>query len=162
MIAPHELTAFEATAAMREGRLTFVGLVRACLDRIVEREPEVQAWKALDPERTLAEARTAHEASSLRPLHEVPVGIKDGIETADLSTAYGSPLYAGVCPSLDARCATLLRAGGANVLGKTETVEFAAIGRIPPTRSPHDLSRTPGASLSGSAAAVADGKGYAH
>jgi Asp-tRNA(Asn)/Glu-tRNA(Gln) amidotransferase A subunit family amidase len=156
MIAPHELTASEATAAMREGRLTSVGLVRACLDRIAEREPEIQAWKALDPERALAEARAADEAPSLRPLHGVPVGIKDVIETAGLPTAYGSPLYAGACPSLDARCVTLLRAGGAIVLGKTETVEFAAVGRIPPTRNPYDLSRTPGGSSSGSARAVAD------
>jgi Asp-tRNA(Asn)/Glu-tRNA(Gln) amidotransferase A subunit family amidase len=157
MTAPHELTASEATAAMREGRLTSVGLVRACLDRIVAREPEIQAWTALDPERALAEARTADEAPSLRPLHGVPVGIKDVIETADLPTSYGSPLYAGAHPSLDARCVTLLRAGGAIVLGKTETVEFAAAGRIPPTRNPHDFCRTPGGSSSGSAAAVADG-----
>jgi Asp-tRNA(Asn)/Glu-tRNA(Gln) amidotransferase A subunit family amidase len=162
VIAPHELTASEAMAAMRERRPISVGLVRACLDRIAEREPEIQAWKALDPERAFADAGAADEASALRPLHGVPVGIKDVIETAGLPTAYGSPLYAGACPSLDARCATLLRAGGAIVLGKTETVEFAAAGRIPPTRNPYDLSRTPGGSSWGSAAAVADQKGYAH
>ncbi len=157
MTAPHELTASEATAAMREGRLTSVGLVRACLDRIVAREPEIQAWTALDPERALAEARTADEAPSPRPLHGVPVGIKDVIETADLAISYGSPLYAGARPSLDARCVTLLRARGAIVLGKTETGEFAAAGRRPPTRNPHDFCRTPGGSSLGSAAAVADG-----
>jgi Asp-tRNA(Asn)/Glu-tRNA(Gln) amidotransferase A subunit family amidase len=156
MTAVHEMTASEATTAMREGRLTSVQLVRACLDRIAEREPDIRAWAALDPEGALAEARAADQVPSPRPLHGVPVGIKDVIETADLPTAYGSPLYAGARPSLDARCVTLLRAAGAIVLGKTETVEFAAVGRIPPTRNPHDPSRTPGGSSSGSAAAVAD------
>lgn len=65
MTAPHELTASEATAAMREGRLTSVGLVRACLDRIAAREPEIQAWTALDPEGALAEARAADKVPSL-------------------------------------------------------------------------------------------------
>jgi Asp-tRNA(Asn)/Glu-tRNA(Gln) amidotransferase A subunit family amidase len=156
MTAPHETTASEATAATRKGCLSSAAPVQACLDHIAEREPEIQAWAALNPEGALAEARAADQASSLRPLHGVPVGIKDVIDTADLPTAYGSPLYAGARPSLDARSVTLPCAAGAIVLGKAETVEFAAVGRVPLTRNPHNPSRTPGGSSSGSAAAVAD------
>lgn len=156
MIAPHTLTATQAAAAMRQGQLTSVALVRSCLDRIAAREPEVRAWAAIDPAGALAQAERADTSPIAGPLHGIPIGLKDVIDTADLPTAYGSPLYDGFRPNADARCVTLLRAAGAIILGKTETVEFAAAGRIPPTRNPRDLAHTPGGSSSGSAAAVAD------
>jgi len=86
----------------------------------------------------------------------VPVGIKDLIDTVDMPTTYGSPIYAGYRPAWDAACVALLREAGAVILGKTVTTEFAMFmpGK---TANPHHPGHTPGGSSSGSAAAVADG-----
>ena len=130
--------------------------MRSCLERIEERDADVQAWQCLDEERTLEEARERDGEAPRSPLHGVPFGVKDLIDTADLPTAYGSPIYAGHRPRADAACVTRLRAAGAIVLGKTTTTEFATY-HPSKTRNPHDLSRTPGGSSSGSAAAVAAG-----
>jgi len=132
--------------------------VRACLLRIRELEPRVQAWAFLDEDHALAQARAADDlkrtGAPIGPLHGVPVGIKDIFDTADLPTERGSALCAGRTPSRDAAAVALLRAAGAVILGKTVTTEFAsaAPGK---TRNPHDPERTPGGSSSGSAAAVA-------
>src|SRR5206468_11592461 len=89
------------------------------------------------------------------PLHGVPIGVKDIIDTADLPTEMGSDIYKGHRPFSDAACVAITRAAGAVILGKTVTAEFA--GMFPgPTTNPHDPSHTPGGSSSGSAAAVAD------
>ncbi|MGH3118991.1 MAG: amidase, partial [Gaiellales bacterium] len=121
---------------------------------------DVQAWAFLDPEHALAQARAAEKWRLLGrptgPLHGVPVGIKDIIDTADMPTEHGSVLYAGRTPSRDATVVALLRAAGAVIMGKTVTTEFA--GRAPgKTRNPHNRAHTPGGSSSGSAAAVAAG-----
>jgi len=89
-------------------------------------------------------------------LHGLPIGVKDLIATADMPTAYGSPIYAGHQPALDATCVALAREAGAVVLGKTVTTEFATF-QPNQTHNPHNLAHTPGGSSSGSAAAVADG-----
>ena len=134
--------------------------MRACLLRIRELEPRVQAWAFLDEDHALAQARAADDlkrtGAPIGPLHGVPVGIKDIFDTADLPTERGSALCAGRTPSRDAAAVALLRAAGAVILGKTVTTEFAsaAPGK---TRNPHDPERTPGGSSSGSAAAVAAG-----
>ena len=156
MIAPHALTASTAAAAIRAGTLTAEALMRSCLDRIRAREPEVRAWLALDPEGALAAARAADRSPPTGLLHGIPFGVKDVIDTADLPTTYGSPLYKGFRPAADASCVALLRQAGGILLGKTDTVEFAAMGHQPRTRNPHDLAHTPGGSSSGSGAAVAD------
>ena len=130
--------------------------VRACIERVEEREADVRAWVDWDPEPALAEARARDAEPARGPLHGVPVGIKDMIDTADRPTQYGSPIFAGHRPDADAACVAALRAAGAVVLGKTTTTELAAYEPAP-TRNPHDLGRTPGGSSSGSAAAVADG-----
>jgi len=88
-------------------------------------------------------------------LHGLPVGIKDLIDTVDMPTAYGSPVYAGNRPKWDAPCVALARAAGAVILGKTVTTEFANL-HPSRTRNPHNAGHTPGGSSSGSAAAVAD------
>jgi Asp-tRNA(Asn)/Glu-tRNA(Gln) amidotransferase A subunit family amidase len=119
----------------------------ACLKRIAEREPDVRAWACLaDP--PLAPAPG--------PLHGLPVGIKDVIDTADLPTECGSVVHRGRRPSEDAACVALLRRAGAIVVGKTVTTELASFAPGP-TRNPHALGHTPGGSSSGSAAAVAAG-----
>jgi len=145
---------------IREGVVTSVQLVEACLARVREVDAAVQAWAFLDPEHALAQARAADElrmsGQPTGPLHGVPLGLKDIIDTADMPTENGSVLHAGRTPSRDASVASLLRAAGAVIMGKTVTTEFAT--RTPgKTRNPHNPAYTPGGSSSGSAAAVAAG-----
>jgi len=150
------LSATDAAHAIESGALTAERLVRDCLDRIEAREPTVNAWVHLAAEAALAEARALDRGPRLGPLHGIPVGVKDVIDTHDQPTQCGSPIYAGHRPFADAGCVAMLRAAGAIVLGKTVTTEFAT--REPgPTANPHDPAFTPGGSSSGSAAAVADG-----
>ena len=147
--------------AMDQGELTSETLTAACLDRIRDRDSDVRAWSWIDDDLAMKGARAADAArrrgDPLGPLHGLPIGVKDVMLTHDMPTQYNSPLYDGFRPALDAACVAVLRSAGAVMLGKTHTVEFAATGRPPPTRNPRDLSRTPGGSSSGSAAAVADG-----
>jgi Asp-tRNA(Asn)/Glu-tRNA(Gln) amidotransferase A subunit family amidase len=154
------LSAPQIAAAVRDGRLTSQALVESHLERIEAREPEVQAWAFLDPEHALRQAKAADawrkHGRPLGPLHGVPVGVKDIIDTADMPTRNGTVLHAGRQPREDATVVSLLRAAGAVILGKTVTTELAVYGPDK-TRNPHRLAHTPGGSSSGSAAAVADG-----
>lgn len=156
----HRLTATEAFALMQKGAISSEDLVRSCLSRIEEREPNVGAWEYLDPGLAIRQARVrdglAAQAGVRDPLHGIPIGIKDICDTADMPTCYGSRARLQNQPAVDATCVAHLRAAGGVVLGKTVTTEFA--GRYPgKTSNPHDVRRTPGGSSSGSAAAVADG-----
>lgn len=147
-----------ATLAARiaEGALTATAVVEACLARIDAREDTVHAWQYLDRKGALEAAAACDKTDPTGLLHGIPVGIKDVIETADLPTTYGSPIYQGHRPTADADCVARLRAAGAIVLGKTVTTQFAH--RTPgPTANPRNPTHTPGGSSSGSAAAVADG-----
>lgn len=147
-----ELTALEAARAFEEGSLTSEALVRSCLERIEERNAEVRAFTAWDPASALAQAQ---RAGNRGVLSGIPFGVKDVIDTAALATEYGSPVYEGHRPVADAGCVAMACEQGAIVLGKVSTSEFAT--QTPgPARNPLDLSRTPGGSSSGSAAAVAD------
>ncbi len=149
------LSASAAGALIREGRLTSEALVSACLERIAWRETDVQAWAWIDPEQALAQARGCDRERPRSALHGIPVGIKDVIDTCDMPTAYGSPIYSGHQPVADAACVAQIRELGGVILGKTVSTEFAT--RHPnKTRNPHRLTQTPGGSSSGSAAAVAD------
>ncbi len=150
------LSAREAARLIAERRLSAEALVRAYLDHIAERENVVGAWQYLDPAKALAEARRRDDEAVRGPLHGLPVAVKDLIDTHDMPTAYGSPIYHGHRPAADAACVALARAAGAIVLGKTVTTEFAAFtpGK---TANPRNPAHTPGGSSSGSAAAVADG-----
>jgi len=155
-LAPlNEWTALEIAAAVRAGTVTCEAIARACLDRIAEREPKVLAWEYLDPEQVLAQARALDRGGHRGPLAGVPFGVKDIIDTCDMPTAYGSPIYAGHRPRRDAACVALGRKAGGVVMGKTVTTEFA-VNYPGKTRHPQDPARTPGGSSSGSAAAVAD------
>jgi Asp-tRNA(Asn)/Glu-tRNA(Gln) amidotransferase A subunit family amidase len=143
----------EAVRLLARREITAQALVAACLDRIASEEPRVQAWQWLEPERAMAQARAA-DACPRPPLYGLPVGVKDIIDTADLPTACGSPVYRDRRPTRDAACVAALRSAGGVILGKTVTTEFALYtpGR---TRNPRGLTHTPGGSSSGSAAAVA-------
>jgi amidase len=154
-LSPHEMTATDIVAAVASGRLTCEAVARDCLERIAAREPEVGAWEYLDRDQVITQARALDLSGRRAPLIGVPFGVKDIIDTCDMPTGYGSPIYRGHQPTADAACVALSRKAGALLMGKTVTTEFANItpGK---TRNPLDLARTPGGSSSGSAAAVAD------
>ncbi|HEY7246079.1 MAG TPA: amidase [Xanthobacteraceae bacterium] len=154
----NRLTATEIARAVASGEVSCEAVVRDCLARIDARESEVHAWASIEPELALAQARALDRAgaqASNLPLAGVPIGVKDIIDTADLPTEMGSPIYRGHRPPADAACVALVRAAGAVVLGKAVTCEFA--GMTPgPTANPHNSAHTPGGSSSGSGAGVAD------
>jgi Asp-tRNA(Asn)/Glu-tRNA(Gln) amidotransferase A subunit family amidase len=156
----HTLGLGEAATDIREGRITSAELVENCLSRIAEVDPGIGAWAHLDRDHALAQAKALDEhrrhGYATGPLHGVPIGVKDIFDTFDLPTEFGSPIWAGRTPRRDAAAVAFLRAAGAVILGKTVTTEYAYFtpGK---TRNPHDPTRTPGGSSSGSAAAVAAG-----
>ena len=156
----HALSASDAARLIRDGVISSAQLVDACLARIEAVDPEVQAWAFLDPDLARAQATAADEyrlsGRPLGPLHGVPVGVKDIIDTADMPTENGSVLHAGRTPARDATVVSMLRAAGAVIMGKTVTTEFAAYAPGK-TRNPHNAAHTPGGSSSGSAASVAAG-----
>lgn len=159
MVMLDELSAVAAADAIRRGEVTSVKLVEACLARIAAREEEVGAWAHVDPEHALRQARAADEwratGVGTGPLHGVPVGITDIIDTADMPTGKGSPIFEGRRSSGDAACVQALRQSGAIILGKTVTSELASA--VPATtHNPRAVERTAGSASAGSAAAVAD------
>ena len=150
----------DRATAFRDGSDSPRAALERCIDAIEAHESGVRAFVTLD----IAGARSAADASAARwregrprsPVDGCPFGAKDIIETADLPTQMNSPIFEGWQPRRDAACVRALRRGGAILLGKTVTTEFAA-GRSGPTVHPLDRTRTPGGSSSGSAAAVAAG-----
>ena len=154
------LSAADAARLIAKGEITSQMLVQACLERIGEREDTVKAWVHLDADYALAQARERDEwrteGRSTGPLHGVPVGIKDIIDTADMPTENGTPIHAGRTPGDDAAIVGALRDAGAVIMGKTVTTELAVM-TPDKTCNPHNPDHTPGGSSSGSAAAVADG-----
>ena len=149
------LGATELAQRLARRDITAEAVLRACLERIAEREPQVQAWEALAADAALAEARRLDAGPHRGLLHGLPLGVKDIFDSADLPAGLGSPIYAGNQPRADAAVVATCRAAGAVVLGKTVTTELAT-GTPSRTRNPHRLDRTPGGSSAGSAAAVAD------
>ena len=158
MAAPralNELSATEVVAGIAAGRFTAEAVTRACLERIAKRDHEVHAWAFLDPELVLKQARERDRGPTKGPLNGVPIGVKDIIDTFDMPTDMGSPIYRNNRTFADASCVALVRAAGAVILGKTVTCEFA--GLTPNvTRNPLNLAHTPGGSSSGSGAGVGD------
>lgn len=154
---PAALTASEAARRIRDGELTSQELVQSCLDRIEAVEDTIGAWTHLDREYALTQAKAAQDqrqaGESLGPLHGVPVGVKDIIDTADMPTENGTVLHAGRRPENDSAVVALLRQAGAIIMGKTVSTELAVYSPGK-TKNPHDPTRTPGGSSSGSAAAV--------
>src|SRR3984893_11736258 len=131
---------------LRADRETRKRGLELCLQRIRELEPSIHAWVTVQPERPTADG----------PLSEIPFGVKDIVETQNMATEYGSPLYKGRLGSKDAAIIRQIRSRGAILLGKTVTTAFAY--RSPgPTRNPRNLNHTPGGTARGSAAAVAAG-----
>ncbi|HET9019284.1 MAG TPA: amidase family protein, partial [Acetobacteraceae bacterium] len=147
-------------ADIAAGRVTALDLVERALARIAQVDGDVQAWAVVlaDQARAAARERDAEaRAGRLRgPLHGIPVGVKDVIDVAGVPTRANCRARADLPPAAaDATVVAHLRAAGAVILGKTHTTELAYFESVPPTRNPHDLTRTPGGSSAGSAAAVA-------
>jgi Asp-tRNA(Asn)/Glu-tRNA(Gln) amidotransferase A subunit family amidase len=160
-------------AKMAEGirakKISSLQLVDAHLSRIGELNPKLNAFVTVDSERARAQAKSAEAAlgssaksNSIGPLHGVPISIKSSIDVAGLPCECGSVLRKGYIPSEDAPLVARLRAAGAVILGNTNVPEFLmayetdnlVYGR---TNNPWDLSRTPGGSSGGEAAAIAAG-----
>jgi len=149
-----------ATTAFKSGSDTPRAFLDRCMQAVGEFEPSVGAFVHMEVEAAIESAdRSTDRWRSGKPLSRIdgmPIGIKDIIETADMPTQMGSPLYANWRSGRDAASVAALRAAGAVILGKTVTTEFAAT--VPRgTRNPWDARRTPGGSSSGSAAAVSSG-----
>ena len=156
--APYSLSAADAADAVASGRLSSVDLVKSCLARIEETDGEIKAWAHQDGDAALAQAaecdRIRKAGLATGPLHGVPVGLKDIIDTADMPTQRGTAIFAGRTTDTDARIVEHLREAGAVIMGKTVTTELAFL-HPNETRNPHSPDHSPGGSSSGSAAAVA-------
>jgi amidase len=156
-------TATELAAGIRAREFSARELMEAHLERIAAVNPRVNAIVTLlDPELALHAADAADRKAPAGALHGLPIAVKDLEDTAGMRTTYGSPLFADNVPEDDSLLVERLRAAGAIVIGKTNTPEFGAGSQtfnavFGATRNPYDLTRTPGGSSGGAAAAVASG-----
>src|SRR5579871_1684537 len=142
MLRLNELSACDVARGVASGRYSAEAVTRACLDRIEARDKQVKAWAFIDPDLALTQARAVDKRSDKGVLAGVPLGIKEVIDTFDMPTDMGSPIYRNNRTFADASSVALARRAGAVILGKTITCEFA--GLTPNvTRNPHDLNRTP-------------------
>ena len=153
----NQLTLTQALSLCNTGKSTVEQIVHACYDRIEAREQQVGAWQYMRSRTEYLDIyhnnKDFYKNSVLKGL---PVAIKDIIDTADMPTELGSPIYQGRCPPHNATCVSRLLQAGAIVMGKTVTTEFAYF-RPGKTANPCNLAHTPGGSSSGSVASVADG-----
>lgn len=133
-------------------------LVERVIARIDAVEPAIRGWQVVDRDGARQQAEALAATTLPGPLHGVPVAIKDVIDVAGFQTRAGSRTRAQVAPATaDAHVVTRLRQAGAIIIGKAHTTEFAFFDGAPPTRNPHDVTRTPGGSSAGPAAVVAAG-----
>ncbi len=164
------LTLKQASDGIRAKKFSPVDLTQACLDSIKSWNPKINAWITVMREKALAQAKTlADEQSAGRirgPLHGIPIGIKDSIDTAGVRTTAASAVYEYRFPSEDAEVVRRLKAAGAVIVGKANMHEFdagasSAVSYWGPVRNPWNLERIPGGPSGGSAAAVAMGNCFA-
>ncbi len=163
---PADLSIPDAGARLRDGTLTSAELTDAHLERIAARDGSYHAFVTVTADRAREDASRADreraEGIDRGPLHGIPIALKDLIDTAGIPTTSGSRLFEKHVPSTDAAVARRLREGGAVLLGKLMTYEFALVGPsldLPyaASRNPWNLDHITGGSSSGSAAAVAGG-----
>ena len=161
-----QLTIREASDLLREKKLSPVELTRDCLERIDSLNPTLNAFITIMHESAMAEAGQAEDEIQQGkwrgPLHGIPIGLKDLIDTAGVRTTCGSALFADRIPTEDAEVVTRLRRAGAVIVGKQNLQEFAyggtsASSHFGPVSNPWDVGRIAGGSSGGSAAAVAAG-----
>lgn len=156
-----ELGLRELARQVAQRTLTAEAVARAFIERIEAQEASLHAWQYFNADQVLEQARRIDAANAaMGALAGVPVGVKDVMDTADMPSTYGSPIYAGHRPVFDAAVVAKARALGGVMMGKTVTTEFATF-KPGPTVNPRSPSasqpHTPGGSSSGSAAAVASG-----
>ncbi|MFL5282479.1 MAG: amidase [Rhodopila sp.] len=144
------LTAIQALRRIQGGSLRAEELMEAYIEQIEARESDVEAFAWFSSDQARFAARSARSG----PLQGLPIGVKDVLDTEDMPSEYGSPIWAGWQPRADAAAVAWAREAGAVVIGKTVTTEFAT-RRPGPTANPVNLRHTPGGSSSGSAAGVA-------
>ena len=146
---------------LASGEITSEQAVQQCIENFQRHGKAVGAFAYFDGEQALATAQARDRERALKgprsALHGLPFAVKDVIDTADMPTQRNSPRYEGRRAEQDAACVRLLRQAGCVLLGKAATVEFAGIGRDPPTTNPHNAEHTPGGSSAGSGACVATG-----
>ena len=165
-VVPLPLTLADASELVRRKKISPVELTRACLERIEQLNPTINAFITVMHDSALAEARAAeaaiHAGNWRGPLHGIPIGLKDLIDTAGVKTTCGSALFADRIPTEDAHIVKLLKTAGAVLIGKQNLQEFAYGGTstssyFGPVHNPWDPKRIAGGSSGGSAAAVATG-----
>ena len=148
----------ELASKIKDSQLTSVEICEKYIERIKEFEKDVKAWAHFDKKLLLEKAAEADDyrrsGKPLGPLHGIPVALKDIVGTVDMPTECGTVIRKGKSYSQNAEIVDLLLASGAIIMGKTATSELAYLGPSK-TTNPHDHSRTPGGSSSGSAASVA-------
>ena len=159
-------TIAEAASLIAAKKLSPVELTKACLDRLHATEATLHAFVLPTEDRALADAKAA-EAAIMRdgprgPMHGIPIGLKDIVDTAGIETTCGSKILAGNIPEKDAACAARLAAAGTVLMGKLTTHEFADGGPSfdlpkPPARNPWNPEHFTAGSSSGTGAAVAAG-----
>jgi Asp-tRNA(Asn)/Glu-tRNA(Gln) amidotransferase A subunit family amidase len=154
------LSATELKPRLQSGEIRALELAESCLARISEYEETIKAWTYINPDHVRAQAIALDEyrqsGATIGPMHGLPVGLKDIIDTKDMPTENGTQADSGRVPREDAVLVKELKAAGALIMGKTVTWELAHNQRGK-TKNPRDPNRTPGGSSSGSAAAVAMG-----
>src|ERR1700752_744276 len=164
------ITIAEASDLLRRKKISPVELTNACLARIEQLNPTINAFITIMHESALAEARAAEAeivADNWRgPLHGIPIGLKDLIDTRGVKTTCASALFADRVPTEDADIVQRLKHAGAVLIGKQNLQEFAYGGTstssyFGPVRNPWDTNRIAGGSSGGSAAAVATGMCFA-
>jgi aspartyl-tRNA(Asn)/glutamyl-tRNA(Gln) amidotransferase subunit A len=162
----HQISIAEASDLLRRKQISPVDLTKSCLARIERLNPTLNAFITVMHDSALAQAREAEtEISSGNcrgPLHGIPIGLKDLIDTAGVKTTCGSALFADRVPTEDADVVQRLKSAGAVLIGKQNMQEFAyggtsALSYFGPVHNPWDIERIPGGSSGGSAAAVATG-----
>ncbi len=158
MIEVSSLSAYELSLKLKTGEISSIDLCKSYIDRIKKFEKDVKAWQFFDEKLLLEKAEEADDyrksGKPLGLLHGMPIAIKDIIGTYDMPTECGTVFRKKKSSSQDSEIVNLLKNAGAIVMGKTVTCELAYI-HPSKTRNPHDYSRTPGGSSSGSAAVVA-------
>ncbi len=152
------LTTNELVEKLREGQISSVEVCTQYIDRIKKFEKNVKAWAHFNKKELLEKALEADEyrksGKPLGPLHGLPIAVKDIIGTLDMPTECGTIIRKKMTGSQDAEVVNLIKIAGGIAMGKTETTELAYFSPGK-TTNPHDYSRTPGGSSSGSAAVVA-------